>query len=172
VRLRWIGLYLAAAACQPNTGRPPFTPFPESAGTEVRLSVREATGHLAEALRADSLPVRKVLLRDGYLETTWFDSKTGRPSRGRRPVGPAIVRVRAWADPARPGSSQLSVETSYRPAVDPSLAERELERQVPRSHPVAVRMEAVLKKLVERYGGPPAAQAQPAAPPAESPDDQ
>jgi hypothetical protein len=171
VRFRWIGLCLAAA-CQPNTGRPPFTPFPESAGTEVRLSVREATTHLAEALRADSLPVRKVLLRDGYLETTWFDAKTRRPSGGRRPVGTRIVRVRAWADPARPGSSQLSVETSYRPVADPSLAERELERQVPRSHPVAVRMEAVLKKLVERYGGPPAPQAQPDAPPAESPDDQ
>jgi hypothetical protein len=145
--------------------------LPESAGTEVRLSAREATRHLAEALRASAVPVRKVMLRDGYLETGWFDSKSGRPTR-RRPIGQGIVRVRAWADPARPGSSQLAVETSYRPLVDPSLPERELERQVPPTHPVARKVEEALRKLVERFGGPPTPQAQPPAPRAQSPNDQ
>lgn len=154
----WLGLSLAVA-CQPNTTRPPFPPLPEAAGTEIRLPVREATRHLAEALRADSLPVRRVELRDGYVETPWFNAATRRPIRGRRPVGPNVVRIRAWADPARPGSSQLTVETLYRPLADPSLPERELEREVPRSHPVAVKVEAALRKLVERYGGPPPPQA-------------
>jgi hypothetical protein len=172
VRSSWVLLgCCAAAACQPNTTRPSFTPLPESAGTEVRLSAREATRHLAEALRASAVPVRKVMLRDGYLETGWFDSKSGRPTR-RRPIGQGIVRVRAWADPARPGSSQLAVETSYRPLVDPSLPERELERQVPPTHPVAVKVEEALRKLVERFGGPPAPQAQPPTPRAQSPNDQ
>ena len=151
-----------AAACQPNTGRPGIVPLPEAAGTEIRLSVREATRHLAEALRADSIPVRKILLRDGYIETNWFNAKTGRHTSSRA-IGPGIVRVRGWADPARPGSTQLSVETLYRPVVDPSLPERELEREVPRNHPVAVKVVEVLRQLVVRYGGPPAAQAQPAA---------
>lgn len=171
MRVGWLLLGLSVA-CQPNTSRPGFIPLPEAAGTEVRLSAREATRHLAEAFRAGSLPVRRVMLRDGYLETSWFDSRTGRPAGARRAIGPRYVRVRAWADPARPGSSQVAVETSYRPLVDPSLPERELERQVPRNHPVAVKVEDVLRKMVERYGGPPAPPAQPAAPAPERSDGQ
>jgi hypothetical protein len=154
--------YWVAAACQPNTTRPSFGPLPDAAGSEVRLPVREATRRLAETLRAGSIPVSKIMLRDGYLETNWFDARSGRPAGGR-PLGERVVRVRAWADPARPGSSQLSVETSYRPLADPSLPQRELERQVPPEHPVAVKVEAVLRQLVERFGGTPPAQAQPAA---------
>jgi hypothetical protein len=76
--LCWAGLLLSAA-CQPNTGRPVYGPLPQSAGTEIRLSPSEATKQLAAALRADSVPLKKVLLRDGYLETGWFDAKSGRP---------------------------------------------------------------------------------------------
>jgi hypothetical protein len=65
------------------------------------------------------------------------------------------VRVRGWADPARPGSTQLTVETLYRPIADPSLPERELERQVPADHPAAKKVQAALGRLVERYGAPP-----------------
>lgn len=160
-----LGLCLTAASCQPNTARPPFTPLPDAAGTEIRLSVREATRRFAEVLQADSVPLRKVALRDGYIESTWFRTTTRRPVRSRHPIGPDVVRIRAWADPARPGSSQLTVETLYRPLVDPSLPERELEREVPRDHPVAVKMEAALRQLVERYGGAPAERVEtPAAP--------
>ena len=38
---------------------------------------------------------------------------------------------------------------------------RELERQVPRNHPVAVKVEAVLRQLVERFGGTPPPQPEP-----------
>jgi hypothetical protein len=154
---------LLALACRPNTTRPPITPYPEAAGTEVRLSVSEATRHLAEALQADSIPARKIELRDGYIETGWFLASTGRPAPARK-FGPGVVRVRAWADPSRPGSSQLTVETLYRPLLDPSLPERELERQVPRNHPVAVKVEGALKNLVDRYGGSPGPETE-AAPP-------
>jgi hypothetical protein len=159
---------LAMAACQPATTRPSFAPRPEAAGSELRLSVRDATRRFAEALKADSIPTQKVRLRDGYIETPWFLTQTGRPTR-RRPVGPGVVRVRAWADPARPGSTQLTVETLYRPLADPSLPERELERQVGRDHPVAKKVEAALKRLVERYGAPPPPQApEPKATPKET----
>jgi hypothetical protein len=157
-----LGLATAALACQPNTNRPAFAPLPDAAGTEVRLSVPEATRRLAEAFRADSLPVRKIVPRDGYIETSWFRAATGRPAGNRRPLGPGVVRVRAWADPARPGSTQLTVETVYRPLVDPSLPERELEREVAPSHPVAVKVDSTLQRLVRRFGGPP-------APPVEAP---
>jgi hypothetical protein len=166
-----VALCTIAVACRPNTTRPPFPPLPEAAGTEVRLSVPEATRRFAEALRADSLPVRKVELRDGYLETRWFDAATKRPTQGR-PTGTKVVRIRAWADPARPGSSQLTVETLYRPLADPSLPERELEREVAPDHAVALKMVALLKQLVDRYGGAPAAQVESPAPADESADDQ
>jgi hypothetical protein len=164
-------LGLTAVACRPNTTRPAFPPQPEAAGTEVRLSVREATRRFAEALQADSLPVRKVELRDGYLETPWFDAASKRPTRGS-PIGSKVVRVRAWADPARPGSSQLTVETVYRPLADPSLPERELEQEVAPDHPVALKMVALLKEMVQRYGGPPAPQIGTPTPSASSPDDE
>ena len=63
--------------------------------------------------------------------------------------------MRAWADPARPGNTLLTVETLYQPFLDPSLPARELEREVPRDHPMAVKVRALLQNLVKRYGGPP-----------------
>lgn len=164
-------LTLATGACQPATTRPAFGPLPEALGSEIRLPVPEATRRLAEALKADSIPTHKVSLRDGYIETPWFLARTRRPTT-QRPLGPNVVRIRAWADPARPGSTQLTVETLYRPQVDPSLPVRELEREVPRDHPVALKVEAALKRLVERFGAPPPPQAEkPAAAPAEGRDE-
>jgi hypothetical protein len=159
-----LGVALGAAACQPATTRPPFPPFPEAVGQELRLPVPEATRRLAEALRADTIPVRRIELRDGYLETPWFDAATGKPTR-RRAIGPSVVRIRAWADPARPGNTQLTVETLYRPLVDPSLPGRELEREVARDHRVARKVEAALGRLAKRYGAPapPPVQPPPAA---------
>jgi hypothetical protein len=146
-------------ACQPSTTRPTFAPLPEAAVTEVRLSQPEATRHLAEGLKAESIPASRVELRDGYIESRWFDSATGKRS-SRRPIGTGVVRVRAWADPARPGNTLLTVETLYQPLLDPSLPPRDLEREVPRDHPVAVKVRALLQDLVKRYGGPPPPEAQ------------
>ena len=154
---------VGAAACQPATTRPPFPPLPEATGREVRLSVSMATRRLAEALKADSIPTREIRLRDGYIETPWFEARNGRPIGQRRAIGPGVVRIRAWADPARPGSSHLTVETLYRPRLDPSLPYRELERQVGLDHPVAKKVDVALQRLVERFGGPPLPTAQPPA---------
>ena len=147
-------------ACQPLTTRPPYLPVPEAAATEVRLPPREATRLLAEALQRDSIPTTRVELRDAWLETSWFDAGTRRRTN-RRPVGPDVVRVHAWSDPTRAGFSKITVETIYRPVADPSLPDRELDRQVPRDHPVAVRMRSALEDLVRQYGGPPAPTAAP-----------
>lgn len=159
-KLLLVLLAVGATACQPNTTRPGITPYPEALQGELRLSVSETTRRLAELLRADSIPVSQVRLRDGYLETRWFDSRTGRVKGGRTVLGLQTVRVRGWADPARPGSTQLTVETVYHPLADPSLPERELERQVPTDHPTARKVGAVVGKLVERYGAPPPPQPQ------------
>ena len=120
----------------------------------MRLPPREAAQRLAEALQSDSVPATRIVLRDAWFETRWFDPATGRPTR-HRPVGSDVVRLRAWADPTQPGSSKLTVETVYRPVADPSLPERDLDRQVSRDHPVAIKVRAALQDLVKRYGGPP-----------------
>jgi hypothetical protein len=149
---------LAAATllitCRPATTRPPFPPVPEAASTEIRLPPAEATRLLAEALRADSIPPARIELRDSWLETSWFVAATGQPVHYRA-LGQQVVRVRAWADPTHPGNCKVVVETVYRPLADPSVPQRELDRQVPRSHPVAIKVRATLQELVKRYGGPP-----------------
>jgi hypothetical protein len=170
--MRWgrsasVGILAALAGCQPATTRPPFSPVPEAAITEMRLPAGEATRLLAAAFEADSMPMQRVVPRDGWLETSWFDTPSSRHT-GRRPIGLHTVRVRAWADPTHPGSSKVTVETVYHPLADPSLPERELDKQVPRDHPVAIKVRAALQDLVKRYGGPPA----PVAPPAAGPEDQ
>ena len=160
----WLVVGTGLVACQPVTTRPPYPPVPEAATTEVRLVPREATRLLAEALQRDSIPATRVELRDAWIETSWFDTATGQRTH-RRAVGPGVVRVHAWSDPSRPGFSKVTIETVYRPLADPSLPERQLDRQVPREHPVAVKMRAALAALVKEYGGPPASTAQPRAAP-------
>jgi hypothetical protein len=165
----WLAAAALLAGCRPNTTRPAITPYPEAAGVEIRLRTPEATRRLAEALQADSIMPARVRIRDGYIETAWLDSATGVPT-SRRPIGTGVVRMRAWADPGRPGNTVLTVETVYRPLADPSLPERELERQVPRAHPTAVKVERILEAMLKRHGGPPppaAAQPAPARPAAE-----
>jgi hypothetical protein len=117
-----------------------------------------ATRAVAEALRADSIPVGRVAPRDGYLETPWFDAATLRPT-GDRGFGPDRVRIRAWIDPTRPRESEARIEAVYRPEADPSLPERELEAPLPAGHPVAIRLEAVLRGLLEAHGDLPPAPA-------------
>lgn len=141
--------------CHPTTTRPSFLPIPEAARVEIQLSPREATTRLAETLRADSIPAGTVHVRDGWLETRWFDAGSGALTH-RRPIGPDVVRVRGWSDPGRPGYAVLTVETVYRPLADPSLPPRELEREVPRDNPTSARVRAALKALADRYGTPPA----------------
>lgn len=141
-------------ACQPSTTRPSFTALPEAEVVEVRLPPLEATKQLARMLEDDSIPAGRVELRDGFIESHWFDSSSGRPSKAR-PLGTRMVRVRAWADPGRPGFTLLTAETVYRPMADPSLPPRELEREVPKDHPVAVKVRTALQALIKTYGGPP-----------------
>jgi hypothetical protein len=150
----WLAAALAAAVaagCQPATSRPDFTPGPRTADAELELPREEATTRLAGALLQADIPVTHVRPRDGYLETPWFDT-TGHLISGRA-LGSDAVRVRAWVDPAQPGHSLIKVETVYRPAADPSRPERDLEREVADSNPVARRLRAALRDLAAAVGG-------------------
>jgi hypothetical protein len=151
---------MAALGCRATTGRPPFPPFPEAEHVEIGfglvdkvVTVMQVTDSLVAYLRADSIPVSTVKPFDGYLETRWFEAATLAPT-DRRPLSDQIVRVRGWVDPSKPGYAKVEVETVSVPWADPSLPDRELETPVPFTHPVNVRVRAVLKRLTDKYGAP------------------
>ncbi|HEY4320230.1 MAG TPA: hypothetical protein VGM77_03540 [Gemmatimonadales bacterium] len=145
---------MVVAACYPTTTRPPFTVEPTAATTQIELPIDRATTALALALDTDSIPVLRTVAKDGWLETGWFDATTMQPTTARV-LGPAVVKVRGFVDPARPNFSALSVETVYRPMADPAMSARDLEREVPADHPVAKRVQHVLAAMVKQYGGVP-----------------
>lgn len=142
-----------ALACQPATSRPYFGPVTGAPQVEVRLPTAQATRAFADLLRSDSIPLLRIEPRDGYIESAWFDVRSKARTRAR-PLGPSVVRVRAWIDPGRPGYSRLTAETVYRPLADPSVDQRSLDRQVPPDHPVGARMKALVEGMVRLYGGP------------------
>ena len=144
---------LILVACQASTTRPTFGPVTGAQAVVLELDVARATTLVADGLKADSIPVTVLEPRDGFLETPWFDSASSRPT-SKRPLGGDVVRVRAWVDPEKPGHSRVTVETLFRDIADPSLPERELDREVPPDHPTAVRVRAVLESLRKRYGEP------------------
>ena len=146
-------LLAALAACNPYTTRPAVAPLPEAISVGLDLPASRSLQLFADSLAADSMPIARVVLRDGWLITPWFNAATYRPLTAlHRPLGPGTVRVRAWADPTRPGHSSLTIETAYRPFADPSLPERELDRAVPADHPVGIRIETLLRHLAAVYG--------------------
>lgn len=148
-RLGWIVLL---AACYPATTRPDLVPVPDAVRVEVELFVPQATRALALELDTDSVPVRRTEPGDGWLETDWLDAATMQPTR-RRPVGPDVVKVRAFVEPGRPNHSVIYVETVYRRIVDPARPHRDLEVQVPAGHPVGARVARAIERLVAGYGG-------------------
>ena len=134
----------------PTTTRPYFPPVTGAPQLEIELDVKLATEALADVFRNDSLPVSRVVVRDGLVETSWFEAGTKAVAHGRR-LGPEVVQVRAWVDPSRAGHSKITVETVYRPLADASLSPRDLDRQVPPDHPVGARVLKVVGELVRLY---------------------
>lgn len=141
-----LGMALAALACSPTTTRSRVTPFPESPHAEVRADRPESTERLLAVLVADSIPVARHSLRDGWIETAWLDTAGMRPTTAR-PYGTGIVKLRGWVDPGRIGYSVVTLEGSWRALADPSLPDRELERPLPANHPVRQRLDTLLARI-------------------------
>lgn len=155
-------IVLLLLSCNPTTTRPDFGPVPDAAEAEVDLPMADATRALAEALVEDSIPVTRIEPRDGYVESGWFEAASGQPT-GRRRLGPEVVRVRGWVDPIQTGQTRIRIETVIRPMADPSLPERDLDREAPKENPAAVRVKRTAERLAKRYPVPGAAEAAAAA---------
>jgi hypothetical protein len=174
-RLVLLPLLPLLLACDPNTTRPRVVPFPEDAQTEVRAKTPAATERLLAALAADSVPIRFSSTRDGYVETPWLNAETLAPTDAR-PIGTDIVRIRGWVNPGKEGFSVIIVEGAYRQMADPSLPDRELERPLPKDHPVQLRIDSLVARIPTNRAGtanpaPPAPATDSIAAPAAIPQD-
>lgn len=149
-RLSFLGLCLVAS-CDPRTSRPDVVPFPESQKIEVLLDRGDAITYLRNTLLADSFPVARFSARDAWLEGPWMDRRTRRPTSAHH-LGPDVVRLRAWAEPARPGNSYVIVELAWRPVADPSLPGRSLERPVPATDSVSIWLKGILAQVDSTVG--------------------
>ena len=144
-------ILVSLVACDPGTTRPDLLPMPAARTLEVEGERPAAIEALHSALVADSFPVQRIVARDGWLETDWFDAATLHPA-GANALGPRVMKLRGWAEPSRAGESTLVVELVYRPMADPSVPSRELERSVPASDSVSARVERLLQRLQSAIG--------------------
>src|SRR6266516_443684 len=127
---------LLLLACTPITTRPDFLPDPQAPRLVLDARPERVTPEIAALVAAESLQVERVNVRDGYVETAWYDTRSHRSFRGARDVSDlaATVKIRCWADPYVPGQTRLTVEAAYRPRYDPSRPDRDLEVIVPKTH--------------------------------------
>ena len=150
---------LLVASCTPITTRPPF--FPDRRAPVVTLNARPepVTVGIDSIVRAESLEVAHVNVRDGYVETAWYDTKTHRSAQHERDIHDleTTIKIRFWADPWVPGQTRLTVEPVYRPRFDPSKTERDLEvilSKEDEGYKIAL---SLVEKLKKRFGVPKAA---------------
>jgi len=136
---------LLLGACTPTTTRPAFAPMPEALHAVINAPPERVTQFADSLLRADTIGVRFVSLRDAFLETAEF---AGAP--GAAPVPPH--RVRLWADPDVPRKARVTIEAVYRPIEDPSRTTRDLERASPPGSPGQLRAQRLLTALKDKLG--------------------
>src|SRR5207302_4388352 len=149
-------ILLLLAACTPVTTRPDFKPDPRALVVILNARPERVTPGIDSLARAESLEVQRVNVRDGYVETTWYDPARRRSYPNGRDIAdlPATVKIRCWADPWVPGQTRLTVEPVYRPRVDPSRTERDLEVIAPPEHGGYKVAQELIEKLKQKFGTP------------------
>jgi len=147
---------LLFAACTPVTTRPDFKPDPRALVVMLNARPERVAVALDSLLPADSLAVVRFNVRDGYVETSWFDPARHRSYRHERDIADLLgtVKIRCWADPWVPGQTRLTVEPVYRPRVDPSRTERDLEVITPPEHGGYKVAQQLIEKLKQKFGTP------------------
>ena len=151
---------LLVAACTPVTTRPDFRPDPGALVVTLDARPERITAALDSLVPAESLEIAHANVRDGYVETAWYDTQAHRTRRHERDITnlAATVKIRFWADPWVPGQTRLTTEPVYRPRYDPSRPERSLEAIVSKEREGYKIAQRFVDKLKERFGVPKAAQ--------------
>ena len=138
---------MAGAACGAGGVRPTFAPFPQAITDTVAGEPESIVERLSELLQAEGIELRWVRVREGYVETKWFDPITGGTGGGRSLNTDGIVRMRFWTDIVMEHQSVVVGEVVNRRLVDPSLPTRETEAHVPPEHPGHAILLQILESL-------------------------
>jgi len=151
-----IHICLLLAACTPVTTRPDFFPDPQALVVLLNARPERVTVGIDSLVAAESLEVWHSNVRDGYVETAWYDTRARRSRHHQRDIADfaATVKIRFWADPYVPGQTRLTVEPVYRPRYDPSRPERDLEVILSKRDEGYKIAEKFVDKLKERFGVP------------------
>jgi hypothetical protein len=159
---------LFLAACTPVTTRPDFRPDPRALVVILNARPEPVTLGVDSLAPAESLEVERFNVRDGYLETAWYDLEARRTRHHERDIADlrATVKIRFWADPWVPGQTRVTVEPVYRPRVDPSRVERDLEVILSKDDEGYKIAQKLVDKLKQRFGVPKAVQEGAPGPPA------
>src|ERR1044072_6166329 len=79
------GLLAASlTSCTPVTTRPDFFPYPEAPTLIFDPRPERVPRGRVARVPEESVRVERVTLRDAYLETAWYDARTGRSFAGAR----------------------------------------------------------------------------------------
>src|SRR5437764_9322476 len=153
-------ILLLLAACTPVTTRPDFKPDPRALVVVLNARPERVALALDSLVPAESLAVARSNARDGYVETAWYDTDARRTRHHERDIASftRTVKIRFWADPWVPGQTRLTIEPVYRPRVDPSRTERDLEVIVDKDDDGYKLAQRFVEGLKKRFGVPKAAQ--------------
>src|SRR6266850_3085218 len=104
---------LLLAACTPITTRPDFRPDPRALVVTLDARPERITAALDSLVPAESLEVAHANVRDGYVETAWYDTQAHRTRHHEREITnlAATVKILFWADPWVPGQTRLTVRS-------------------------------------------------------------
>ena len=154
------GILLLLAACTPVTTRPDFKPDPRALVVMLNARPERVAVALDSLVPAESLEVARSNVRDGYVETAWYDTEARRTRHHERDIASftRTVKIRFWADPWVPGQTRLTIESVYRPRYDPSRVERDLEMIVDKDDDGYKLAQRFVEDLKKRFGVPKAAQ--------------
>ena len=145
---------IVCGACGAGGVRPTFQPFPQAITDTVAGEPHTIVEHLSELLQDEGIELRWVRVREGYVETRWFDPVTARTGGGRSLNTDGIVRMRFWTDIVMEHQSVVVGEVVHRRIVDPSLPTRETEAHVSPEHPGYAILQRIVESLAAgHYGG-------------------
>ena len=98
---------LLLVSCTPITTRPDFRPDPRAPAAILNARPERVTAELANLVAAESLEVARFNVRDGYVETAWYDTEARRTRHHERDIAnfAVTVKIRFWADPYVPGQT-------------------------------------------------------------------
>jgi hypothetical protein len=156
IRLGALGVVGLVVACSPSTTRPDFRPFPQALTAILIAPPGRVVPVVDSLVQALGVRVKASSTLDGYVESDWYDTATQRSFReGRRvPDLKRAVKLRCWADPYVPGETTITIEAAFRPRVDPSRSERDLEVVAPDSSAGQELALHLLDDLKKRLGTP------------------